>query len=407
MRSGAIFFILGCCLRLSVLQAETLTPTSLEPAAVIVHANNQFGFAFYAAARGQRGNLIFSPYSLTSGFAIAAAGAGGDTAIEIEAILHTPSSFSPLRTLLNKFLSKEHAKLKNSPEMTLANALWVQHTFPLLPSFETRVKQDFDAEVASVDFSNFSALAQINRWVSERTKKRIEQLLTSQEISQDTRMVITTALYFKAPWRLPFEPRKTKRASFFLTRGGNVQVNMMQTTGFFPIFTTDAFTLIHIPYLQPAADSPDWTLAILLPREIDGLAQLEKVFSIENWTDWNAKLKPSQVELFLPRQKITEKFVLNPLMEKLGMHRAFTSAADFSGISAQQELFISKAVHEAFLRIDEKGSEAAAATGISMNVTAVLEAEKPLVVTVDHPFLFVLFEKTTGTILLMGRVEKI
>ena len=159
--------------------------------------------------------------------------------------------------------------------------------------------------------------------------------------------------------------------------------------------------------MQPAADSPDWTLAILLPREIDGLADLEKVFSIENWTDWNAKLKSSHAELFLPRQKITEKFVLNPLMEKLGMHRAFTSAADFSGISAQQELFISKAVHEAFLRIDEKGSEAAAATGISMNVTAVLEAEKPLVVKVDHPFLFVLFEKTTGTILLMGRVEKI
>jgi serpin B len=214
-----------------------------------------------------------------------------------------------------------------------------------------------------------------------------------------------SAIYFKGKWKTIFSEKNTKTETFYLADGKTAEVPMMETTNIFPLLIQKTFDLIELPYKGGVA-SPEISLFVFLPKNTTDLKDLEKQLTPDNLTNWIGRLQEDRVHVFIPKFQLTDRIVLNETLKKLGMETAFSPQADFSGITGSQDFAINNAVHQSFLSVDEKGTEAAAATAISIGVTSIFIPEKSYVFRADHPFLFMIMEKNTGSILFLGRLQK-
>jgi serpin B len=370
----------------------------------IVAANTGFALDLYQREKSNPGNLFFSPYSLSTALAMTYSGARGQTAAEMARVLHfnlpqseVPPAFAELTRQLDAISRSDTLKLD------IANSLWCQKEFPFTESFLALTRDAYHAEARSVDFlrNTESVRTEINSWVEEKTQDKIRDLIQPGQLDPTTRLVLCNAIYFKGQWADRFEVRATQPAPFFAQAGQPVQVPMMARSLNLRMHSPGDFTMASLPYV-----SNELSMIILLPKNTNGLSALEqRLHDGANLNRWLSELDAAsspKTDLFLPKFKLNCRLLLARTLSGLGMPTAFSASADFSGISTKPALQISDVVHQAFVDVNEEGTEAAAATGVIMRLAAV--QQRPPVFRVDHPFVFLIRENRTGSILFLGRV---
>jgi len=288
-------------------------------------------------------------------------------------------------------------------ELAMANAMWGQKGFPFSAEYQGMLARDFKAELRTLDFRQSEpARQEINRWVSDQTRGKIEDLIPSGGINPATRLVLTNAVYFKAKWDHQFKAEATKPGSFKVGGGDAQDVPMMHLTASFHFMKADGMSALEMPYAGGAL-----SMIAFLPDEAKGLGEIEKKMDGETLSRWIKQLqsqRPAEVVVSFPKFKMTRELELGKTLGAMGMKLPFSGAADFSGMvsSGSDRILISEAFHKAFVDVNEEGTEAAAATGLVMRATAMLA--QPPVFNADHPFMFLIRENQSGTILFMGRV---
>ena len=375
--------------------------------------NRGFSAGLYQKLRTQDGNLFFSPYSISLALAMTYGGAQAETARQMAEAMHfslPPERLHPAFNALDLYLASlgnPAAEKQNQAngesgqgfQLSIANSIWGQRDFAFLPAYLDLLAQNYGAGLRLVDFAGSPEPARqvINDWVSQQTKDKIKELFPQGSINENTRLALVNAIYFKASWLNAFYEENTSDGIFHLKDGGQVQTPMMTSGSAASYYEKgDGFQAVALPYLGDTT-----RMVVVMPDEgqfdaFEAGLTVEKIDQILNG------LSGAEVELTLPKFKVESSFNLGETLAGMGMADAFdTSKADFSGMDGLRDLFISQVVHKAFVNVDEKGTEAAAATGVAVGATAI---QYPTVVKVDRPFLFFIYDQKTGTILFAGRV---
>ncbi|MCD4760365.1 serpin family protein [bacterium] len=369
----------------------------------IVDANNKFALDLYDKYK-EKGNVFFSPYSISSALAMTYEGAKGKTAEEIKEVFYFPedqdemrSAYASLYNDINKE-DKEYA-------LSTANALWAEKEFVFLDSYFDTVKNYYGGGVTNLDFKKNPEKSRvtINNWVEDKTNDKIKDLIPSGMIDSLTRLVLTNAVYFKGDWVKQFNEDNTKDKNFRVTPNNTVKIPMMKYTGDeaeFKYAEDNNTQIIELLY-----SGEELSMLILLPKN-DDLNKLEKNLSIKQLSNWKEDLVKQRVDVYIPKFKFETKYFMAEDLNEMGMPTAFGEQADFSGMTGRRDLFVSQVVHQAFIEVNEEGTEAAAATAVVMKFLALPgEGQKIPVFNADHPFIFLIQQNNTGNILFMGRVN--
>ncbi|MBN1853830.1 MAG: serpin family protein [Pirellulales bacterium] len=365
---------------------------------IVVAGNNQFALDLYGQlAAVEDGNLFLSPFSISTALAMTYAGARGSTATEMADGLHFTLSPEQLHPAFGELITALNNDQRTSYELNVANRLWGQQGYGFLPEFLTITEQNYGAALAEVDYINQTEEARqtINQWVEDQTNQKIKDLLPPGSLSQDTRLVLTNAIYFNSTWKYEFDISLTETASFWMADSAPMDVPMMHQTSEYRFGAFEKFQMIELPYTND-----ELSMIALLPNEVDGLQDLEEWLTAETLNDSMNQLVTQEVDLSLPRFEITSQFGLRDVLMSLGIVDAFGSQADFSGMNGQRDLFVSEVVHKAYASVNEEGTEAAAATGV-----VVVTGLRPTFYA-DHPFLILIRDNLTQSILFLGRVEE-
>jgi len=361
----------------------------------ISEGNNNFALELYTRLAVKPGNVFFSPSSIHTALAMTSVGARGTTESQMNSVLHiAPSSHDAYKRLL------ERLKPGDGYQLNVANALWGQHGFPWQKDFLSSTKANYGAGLKEVDFAKATEKArrEINSWVEKQTKDKIKDLLQPGILNSLTRLVLTNAIYFKGDWVRQFDKRATKDAPFTPFMKKPKKVPMMYTKARFMYCRDQGFQVLSMPY-----KGKELSMVVLLPSDPNSLPELEKSFSMRRLNSLTAKLRSSEVRVFLPKFKLTCMFSLKDHLMALGMKDAFTDASNFSGMNGKRDLYITAVVHKAFVDVNEEGTEAAAATAVVVGLRSARPRPTP-VFRADHPFIFMIRHDKTGAILFMGRV---
>jgi serpin B len=375
----------------------------------LVRGNNAFALELYGRVAQGDGNRFLSPFSISCALAMTYGGARGDTAAQIAKAMQFKLPPQELHPAFHRLISELNHQNDSAPdpkaarslELLTANALWTQSGERILPDFQKLIENNYEGGLIPVDFrhSPDAARQYINHWVEEQTKGRIKDLLKPQHIDARTVLILTNAIYFKALWANPFHPQSTRPGDFLLTAGEKVQAQFMNLSERFRYAEDSTAQVLELPY-----QGGNLSMLVVLPRAGDGLAALEASLSLAKLESYT--LLQRRVQVILPRFKLTAECELKDALSALGMPAAFAGGeADFSGMNGSRDLAISAVVHKAFVEVDEKGTEAAAATGVVM-ARASLALGPPLVFRADHPFLFLIRDNSSGSILFMGRLVR-
>jgi serpin B len=369
----------------------------------VVEGNTRFALDLYGRLRSQPGNLFFSPASVSTALAMTYAGARGETAEQMARTLHLPSGDARLHDAIAA-LRQQLAPKGDKPgyRLSIANRLWGQQGYHFLPDFLALTRDYYGAALAEVDFANQPERARttINRWVEQQTEERIKDLVPDGVLTPLTRLVLTNAVYFKGDWSLPFLKALTKEEDFHVTSDKTTRVPIMYQSDDFRFAAANGLKALELSY-----GHGDLSALVLLPDQVDGLAALEERLNDANLRQCTADLQKRKVNVFLPRFKFTYELSLSKVLQEMGMLLAFdASRADFSGMSSQDSLFISEVLHKAFVDVNEEGTEAAAATAVAISIKSAVSPHEPAVFRADHPFLFLIVDNRTKSILFMGRV---
>jgi serpin B len=369
-----------------------------------VNGSNSFAIDLYARLSKQPGNLFFSPESISTAFGMAYAGARGQTAKEMENVFHFTLPPDRLHPALGALLSEMNSPHK-SYELRVADALWAQQDASFQANYLKLVQSDYSAGFHRVNFklSPDTVRTTINAWVEKQTNDKIKDLLSPGVVNPSTRLVLTNAIYFKGNWQDQFDKEATQKEEFHLSARQLVMTPMMHRTGGYRYYDGGTFQALELPY-----SGDEIAMVALLPKEIEGLPALEQSFASGAAAAWIQKLEPvDKVILTLPRFTMTQQFELSGALSAMGMPQAFSNGANFSGMTGEPDFTISAAIHKAYIDVNEQGTEAAAATSIVMRATAMrYEAPPPppIVFRADHPFLFILLDTRSGSMLFLGRV---
>ncbi len=374
-----------------------------EDAMAVAKDGNEFATDLYARLHSDSpGNLFFSPYSISVALAMTDAGAAGETETQMAKVLHfqlSETKVHPAYGALQKLMVSDD----KTPDFQLrvANRLWGQKGFAFLPEFLAITKTDYGADLGLLDFKQTEAARQsINAWVEQQTDDKIRDLLAPGVLDASTRLVLTNAIYFKARWSSEFSKSATTDAPFHLSASEQISVPTMNHTHQLAYGAFDELQVLEMPYANHRL-----SMLILLPAKIDGLSDLEQRLTSDNLQKWSAALAPRRVNVHLPKFKTTCQFSLAEVLASMGMSLAFSDKADFSRMSTQESLYISAVIHKAFVDVNEEGTEAAAATAIAMRAMGRAAApEKPVDFRADHPFVFVIRENRTQSVLFLGRL---
>ena len=371
---------------------------------VLADGNTAFALDLYQQLQMQEGNLFFSPYSISLALAMTYAGARGATQEQMAQVMHyllPQEELHPAYNRLEQVLaSRSDVEVPEGGEplrINIANAIWGQTGYTFLQSFLDTLALNYGAGLRLVDYITDAegAREDINAWVSDETEGKIEDLIPPGALNSLTRLVLANAIYFNASWLFPFEEQATQEGEFSLLDGTQVSVPMMYQGEMFAYLERDGFQAIELPYIGNQT-----SMVIFLPDE-GQFETFEEGFSPDHLSEWLEEMSTRNVMLAMPRFEYTSEMNLSQTLQAMGMERAF-SDADFSGMDGTFELAISDVIHKAFVSVDEEGTEAAAATAVVMRATAIMEPGVEL--TIDRPFVYLIRDRETGTILFIGRV---
>ncbi len=369
----------------------------------LVEGNTAFALDLYAKIRTTAGdeNIVFSPYSISMALAMTYAGARNETARQMEQTLHFDKILGGTHALFRE-LDTALKGASGTNELNIANSLWPQKGFPFKSQFLDIAKTNYGATIKAVDYfrERKKPAAEINKWVDGKTRHKITDIVTPGVLDEGTRLVLVNAIYFNGLWTVPFEKFSTLRDSFFCQPGKVVSVSFMSRQAKDILYgENNLLQTLVLPYKGGRLQ-----MVVLLPRKLDGIEELEKDLNSDSLAVWMAQAGHSSVRAILPKFKMTADLSLNSALQDLGMKDAFDSMADFSGMARREDsLRISQVFHKAYIEVNEKGTEAAAATAVVVGMATYL-LENPRVFLANHPFLFLIRESSTGTILFMGRV---
>ena len=417
MKRFLTLYVLGALL-VSMAQAATNFDLATK-------ATNELGVDLYRKLSGGGGNLCISPYSIDNALAMTFAGADGETRNEMARVLHfpnggeVPASFSALQLSLEQMRMKTAELVKNSGKfggpnepitLNIANRLFAQKSYQFREAYLSLVKQNFGGAFEPLDFTvNPAAAAQhINKWVADQTRDKIRDLIPADALNKLTRLVLANALYLKAPWADAFSDKTTQPEPFFVRGGGPADVpTMRKRSEHFGYARREGFTVVSLPYV-----GDDLQFVVLLPDDVNGLSTLESKLTSDVLAQC-AKLEQRDVDLHLPKFKLEPPTIaLAETFQALGMKTAFDiphGSANFDKIAPRKPddyLYISNIFHKTFIAVDEKGTEAAAATAVVMMRATGLAQPKPppIEVKVDRPFVYAIQHVPSGVCLFLGRV---
>ncbi|MEJ5268399.1 MAG: serpin family protein [Bacteroidales bacterium] len=373
--------------------------TNINSKAQIVENNNEFAFEIFKqiSASDTLENVFLSPFSISTALSMAYDGAAGNTAKEMRKVLRFTKN--------QKFSHNEFTGLlkyyRNSKQQVFktVNAAFAQEKYNFLQSYLNLLK-NYDAIIKTVDFRDAQkreiARREMNKWVSENTEKKIEELIDKNSIDDLTRLVLINAIYFKADWKYKFDETQTRQMIFqskkrqYITAFMHMRENMS-------FYQSDKIVAIALPYADDVA-----TLYVIMPvdENIDGLASS---FSYKDFVSLKSELKSTKLDFFIPKIKIESRYKLKDVLIKMGMVEAFTSKANFKKMNGRSDLMIDDVIHQAFIETDENGTEAAAATAV---VVREKSAPQIIYVNFNKPFIFVIQENNKGSILFIGKFIK-
>jgi serpin B len=395
----AFIVILLQCKKSDNLPSQQAADFSCEDSPVtcdLTASNGLFAIDLFkkVAEQKQEGNIFLSPFSISTALTMTVNGAKGQTYDDMN------------NTLKNKGMSQQSVNesyqqllevlpaLDPKTKLKLANSIWPKLDYPVLQSFLDLNRQYFNSEVKPVDFKNPGVIAEVNKWVEKNTDGLIKETL--KELPPDVVMLLINAIYFKGTWKTEFDPKDTHEAMFY-TSTDSVTVDMMHIQeSDFAYFQTDLFQAIDLPY----GDSI-FSMSIFLPKEGHNVNEVIAELTPSNWDNWLSSFQPRPVELFLPKFKMEYEIKLKRTLSDMGMEIAFSDAADFSNMIGGGGVKIDEVIHKAFVEVNEEGTEAAAVTVVIIIETS---AGSKTTVNVNRPFVFVIRDNKTNSILFMGKV---
>ena len=377
---------------------DTSPDVPSEDLDALVAGNTDFSLALYRTLIEESDNLFYSPLSISLALAMTYGGARGETATAMAEAMRFALPDERLHPAFNALDLSLRNRGANPEEFELhiANATWGQQDYDFLASYLDLLAINYGAAMRLLDFVNAPDPSRqiINRWVEDQTNDRIQDLLPPMSITPMTVLVLTNAIYFNAEWQIPFPPESTVDGEFTQLDGTVVEVPTMRETMTVPYASGNGYQAIELPYRMD-----DFAMLILLP-DAGRYEAFEGALTTEQLSGILDDLSPEQMALTLPKFSFTSEFNLNDALKALGMGIAFTGDADLSGMDGTRDLFISDVVHQAFVAVDEEGTEAAAATGVVVGRTSMPTLE----VRVDRPFIFAIRDRVTGSLLFVGRV---
>ncbi|XP_074998660.1 ovalbumin-related protein X-like [Calonectris borealis] len=378
-------------------------------------ANAEFSFDVFKELKVHHANdnIFYSPLSIIAALAMVYLGARGNTEFQMEKVLHfdkiaglggttqTKCGKSMNIHILFKELLSDITAPKANYSLHIANRLYAEKTCPVLPIYLKCVKKLYRAGLEMVNFKTASDQARqlINSWVENQTNGRIQDFLASGSVDLDTMLVLVNAIYFKGIWKTAFKEEHTREVPFSVTKQESRPVQMMYQNSTFKVAVVAAekMKILELPYA-----SGELSMLVLLPDDVSGLEQLENKISFEKLTEWTSPnvMEKKRVKVYLPRMKIEEKYNLTSVLMALGMTDLFSPSANLSGISSAKSLKISEAIHEAYMEVNEEGTEMAASAVVMGGIKHSSDFEE---FRADHPFLFLIKHNPTNSILFFGR----
>ncbi len=377
---------------------NNITPT--EKSAKIVAADNQFGLEIFQdinKLQTEQKNTMISPMSISLALAMVYNGTDGNTKSQIENMLHKSGLTSDDINQNYKDLVSALASHDSKVELNVSNAIFYRNTFPVKDDFISANKKFYEAEVSGLDFTkNTDALNTINGWVNTKTKGKIDKII--EQIRPEDIMFLLNAIYFNGEWKYRFDAGQTTSQPFSKEDNTSIQVPTMTIENSFNYYNDTNFEMLEMPY-----GSGKFSMLVLLPKMGKKTSDVISSLSTSNLESWLSKLSETKKTVFLPKFEFKFDKSLISNLQDLGMVDAFDPAkADLSGISSAAKLFISEVMHKSYIKVDEKGTEAAAVTGVTVGTTSV--GPDLAVFRADHPFVFLIREKDTNSILFVGKV---
>ena len=399
----------GFTLVQSDLERDTAPQVVPADEAELAAGNRAFAFDLYAQLARTPGNLFFSPYSISAALAMTYAGARGQTETEMAETLHFTLPQAQLHPAFNQLdlvlESRAQAEAPRSlpdaqpPRLEIADSIWGQQGYAFETAFLDTLAVNYGAGLRVLDFGSDpeGSRKTINQWVSDQTEERIPELIPKGVIHPLIRLVLTNAIYFYATWFSPFEPEATQPGSFWVDGATEVTVQMMHQTDYFGYTAGDGYAAVQLPYV-----GNDLSMLLLVP-DVGRFAESEAQLGAELVDTVLESLQTELVQLAMPKWEFESSFSLAHTLGELGMPSAFDpKAAEFGGMTSVEDLYISEVIHQAFVSVDEEGTEAAAATAVMMAGTGM--PPEPVALTIDRPFVFLILDGPTGTVLFAGRV---
>ncbi|MFX1451518.1 MAG: serpin family protein [Promethearchaeota archaeon] len=384
----------------------TITVNFREEEARLIALNNQFALKCYKILKSDGENLFFSPLSIFICLSMLYSGAKNTTADQMDKVLHfeaLPDLDATFKYLIEGLNAPSRSKCY---DLRIANAIWMQEDYNILPKYLRIVENSYFGGIFKMNFKTEweNARKNINKWVEDRTENKIKDLLKPEMVNALTRLILTNAIYFLSEWRRKFKKHNTKEEPFTLIDNRKVKVPMMYQKEDYIYTENQEFQALELTYLRD-----ELSMVIILPKKIDGITEIENSITSENLTGWIKPKLLQEVEVYLPKFKITSEFKLAETLKEMGIVDAFDQdKADFSGIAPRNpdlNLFISEVVHKTYVDVNEEGTEAAAATAAVMLLGAAPEEPKPApIFKADHPFIFLIMDVKTKNILFLGRI---
>ncbi len=362
---------------------------------------NMFAFDLYQQLSTERGNLFFSPASISTALTMTWAGTAGPTALETAEVLHLEGEPNQVMADFSKLLG-QFAGSDTTFTLEVANRLWGQKDYPFKSAYLSEIDNFFDGGFEACSFKSDANLERkkINRWVAQNTADKIQNLMPPGSIDTNTRLVLTNAVYFLGQWKNPFPVKRTADEIFHPAEGPVLNTPTMKLKKRLPYFSNKEMAMVALPY-----QGDELELVVILPNKNSELAPVLANLNSATFETSLAAMVPREVDVWLPKLNLEEAINLNQALKKLGLQKVFQKEhADFSRMSPKTGLFVSSVVHQSYLMVDEQGTEAAASTGITIGVTSM--PAPPTMFVADHPFLFTIVHKDSGAILFMGRFEQ-
>jgi serine protease inhibitor len=366
----------------------------------IIESNNRFTFDIYKKLSKTDKNLIFSPASITSAMSMTYTGAKNNTFNEISNTFYFNKNISEFNLAYNK-LVENYSDKKSTVKLFNANSLWIQKGLKLNAEFLENNKKFYSSSANLTDFSSNPEESRItiNEWVESNTNNKIKNLLKPSSIDNGTRLVLVNALYFKGAWATKFKKEKNTTENFQIKKKEKIKTEFMNNSVSSWYYEDQYCEIIDIPYSKK-----EISLLIILPKSYKKTKKLEKKLNYEYYLNYIENKSRKRIQLALPKFKIESEFDLNESLNQLGIKEAFTMSADFSGITKDEKLYISKVIHKANIELDEEGTEAAAATAVVMRKTTAMTIEDVVEFKANRPFIYLIRNNKTNTIYFIGKV---